>query len=74
MNDITFFLVGQSAIIVGAIVTAYVKLSVQVGVIGHKADDLGKDHEKLSGKVDSISRAVARLEGQREGERIRAFP
>lgn len=66
MNETALFLIAQSVIIIGAIVTAYVRLSVAIAVLQHNTQDLKADHGQLSKKVDGISRAVARLEGRAE--------
>jgi len=60
------FLIAQSVVIVGAILIAYIRTAVAIAVLKSNTADLKKDHATLVGKVDGISRAVARLEGAAE--------
>jgi hypothetical protein len=68
--DIVVFLLGQSAIILGALVATYVRIRVtmaelkkDVKAVHDTAVGLGCNHSKLSGQVSGISRGLARLEG-----------
>lgn len=69
-NDIVFFFVAQSLIIVMALVGAYVGLRVQIAKLEindehfmHEVTDLKQGHSKINDKVDGISRSVAKLHG-----------
>lgn len=56
----------QTAVILVAIVVAFMRLIVRQSVTDSRLGDLREDHTKLSSKVDGISRAVARIEGSLE--------
>lgn len=62
MTDVVLFLIGQSVIIVGAILLAYIRTVVKLAVVESNTELMRIDHGQLSIKVDGISRAVARLE------------
>lgn len=66
MNDLAIFLVAQSVIIIGAIVTVYVRIAVSLAVLKADTKTLKTEHIALSSKVSGISRAVGRLEGRAE--------
>lgn len=71
MDEFTLlWLFGQSAVIIGAVVAAHVATKVQIAKLQANSEntlarlkDLHLDHRALSGKVDGLSRHVARLEG-----------
>lgn len=53
----------QTAILLVAIVVAFMRGIARQSVTESRLADLRTDHSTLSGKVDGISRAVARIEG-----------
>lgn len=53
----------QTAIILVAIVVAFMRGIARQSVTESRLSDLRTDHATLSGKVDGISRVVARIEG-----------
>jgi len=65
-SDWWMFLIAQSVVIVGAILLAYIRTAVAIAVLKSDTKQLKADHGTLVGKVDGISRAVARLEGAAE--------
>ncbi len=74
MTNIVLFFLGQSVIIIGAILLAYVRTQVaiahlQEGVAAVRANtvELKNDHSDLVQKVDGISIAVAKLQGHVSG-------
>ncbi len=56
----------QTAILLVAIVVAFMRGIARQSVTESRLADLRTDHLTLSGKVDGISRAVARIEGSLE--------
>ena len=75
MTETFLFLIAQSVIIIGAIVTTYVRTAVAIAELKIRAqqielntDALKADHTKLAGKVDGVSRAVSRMEGRYQAE------
>lgn len=56
-------IVVQTAILLVAIVVAFMRGIARQAVTESRLNDLRSDHLTLSGKVDGISRAVARIEG-----------
>jgi len=56
----------QTAILLVAIVVAFMRGIARQAVTESRLADLRTDHLTLSGKVDGISRAVARIEGSLE--------
>jgi len=71
VSDLVIFFLGQSVIILGAIVATYVKiktsittLDVEVKNVKCNTSGLRADHVKLSEKVDGVSRHVAKLDGR----------
>lgn len=65
------FLLGQSVIIIGAIVAGHIRVQVAMARISAELDgirnstqDLKRDHIHLTGQVGGISRGLARLEGR----------
>lgn len=73
MSDVTMFFIAQSLIIIGAIVTGYVRTHVAIARLDEKTSavrehtrGLKSDHKYLATKVDGISRHVARLEAKLE--------
>ena len=65
------FLLGQSLIIVGAVAVSYIrtqiaiaKLQMQGNGLVQSLTELKGDHRTLSGKVDGISRGLARIQGE----------
>lgn len=76
-QSMILFLVGQSAVIVGAVATSYVKTRISLAKLEVRGEnvefrlmDLKKDHSLLSGKVDGVSRAVSRLQGGRNTQSL----
>ncbi len=70
-QNMALFLVGQSAVIVGAVATSYVrtrialaKLEVRGENVEYRIIDLKTEHALLSKKVDGVSRAVSRIQGR----------
>lgn len=53
----------QTAILLVAIVVAFMRSVARQAVSESRLSDLRADHVKLAGKVDGISRSVARIEG-----------
>lgn len=53
----------QTAILLVAIVVAFMRGIARQAVSESRLADLRTDHQTLSGKVDGISRSVARIEG-----------
>lgn len=53
----------QTAILLVAIVVAFMRGVARQAVSESRLSDLRADHVKLAGKVDGISRSVARIEG-----------
>lgn len=53
----------QTAILLVAIVVAFMRGIARQAVSESRLSDLRADHVKLAGKVDGISRSVARIEG-----------
>lgn len=53
----------QTAILLVAIVVAFMRGIARQAVSESRLNDLRSDHVKLAGKVDGISRSVARIEG-----------
>ena len=73
--EIAIFFIGQSIILLTAMVTAYVKIQVAIATlqtdVGHihtVTDGLKVDHTTLRDKVDGISRHVERLDAS--GQKI----
>lgn len=71
--ELVAFFVGQSVVILGAIVTAYVKtqvalaeLRVHMANVHETTQYLKEDHKGLLKKVDGISRHVERLDAARD--------
>ncbi len=71
--ELVGYLIGQSVVIIGAMVYAYVKMQISIAHlqsdVGHLGDvgELRAEAQKdLTDKVDGISRSVARLEGSRK--------
>ena len=71
--EIALFFIVQSAIIVGAMLTAYIKLRVgltevrkDIGFVRENTTGLSDDHAKLLEQVQGISRIVAALEAKAE--------
>ena len=71
VSDLVIFFLGQSVVILGAIVATYVKiktsittLEVEVKNVKCNTHGLRSDHVKLSEKVDGVSRHVAKLDGR----------
>lgn len=69
-ENVILFLIGQSVVIVGSIVVAYVKTAVAIAELKiHtqatqiQTQGLSKDHGNLARQVNGISRSLARLEG-----------
>jgi len=69
MNDLLIFFIAQSVIIIGAMLTAYVKIRIAIATlqtdvkhITRNTDQLKADHVTLSNKVSGISRHVAKIE------------
>ncbi len=69
MDSYVLYLIGQSFIIIGAMLVAYLKiriaiaeLKVYVGFVKEITTGLQNDHKGLTKKVDGISRHVERLE------------
>ena len=56
----------QTAILLVAIVVAFMRGIARQAVTDSRLGDLRNDHSKLSEKVDGISREVARIEGSLE--------
>lgn len=56
----------QTLILLVAIVVAFMRGIARQAVTESRLSDLRTDHLSLSGKVDGISRAVARIEGSLE--------
>jgi len=67
MSDVVLFFLGQSLIIVGAILVSYIRIQVAIGRLQMVTTDLKKSHTRMSGQVGGISRGLARLEGQING-------
>lgn len=72
--EMVIFLIGQSIVIVGAIIAAYVRTRVSIAKLEVGLDNvqehtktLKSDHAELYRKVDGISRNLARLEGRSQG-------
>ncbi len=70
MTEMTVFFIAQSVIIVGAILTAYIRtqvaiarLQIIVGNVEMTTTSLKGDHRHLAGQVGGISRGLSRLEG-----------
>lgn len=68
-QGLLLWLVGQSFIIVGAVVVAHVATKVSIAHLQQQGKDtterlkeLKQDHKLLSSKVDGISRHVAKME------------
>ena len=71
MMEIAIFFLGQSVILLGAILTAYIKTKIDIAEmrvhllhVKHKADSLSQDHKTLSEQVQGISRNLAALTGK----------
>ena len=64
MSELTIFFLGQSIIIVGAILTAYVAIRVQIAKLQVEVTHLKSDHGKLAKKLDGVSRHLAELTGR----------
>jgi len=71
MPELVIFFLGQSVIILGAIVATYVKvrtsiagLDVEVKNVRCNTVALRQDHKDLATKVDGVSRHVAKLDGR----------
>lgn len=67
--EIGIFLLAHTIVLLVAMVTAYVKIQValakcEIGVkhVGDTTDRIEASYEKLSDKVDGISRVVTKLE------------
>lgn len=63
-------IIGQTIVIVGALIAAYMRQQNRLGRVEGKVDHLdsveterGKDFDRLREQVNGISRSVARLEG-----------
>lgn len=56
-------IVVQTAILLVAIVVAFMRGVARQAVTESQIKDLRGDHTTLAGKVDGISRSVARIEG-----------
>jgi hypothetical protein len=68
-NGFVLYLIGQSVIIIGAILTAYIRTRVSIAELKRDtthiqatATLLREDHKELSRKVDGISSHVTTLE------------
>jgi hypothetical protein len=59
-------IVVQTVVLLVAIVVAFMRGIARQAVTESRLADLRTDHSLLSGKVDGISRAVARIEGSLE--------
>ncbi len=64
MTEFTLWLVGQTIIIVLAILGAYVRMAVNVARVEVNTETLKVDHANLAKQVQGISRSVGRLEGR----------
>jgi hypothetical protein len=64
MSEFSLFLIAQSVIIIGAIVTAYIRTFSAIAVLQSGQNDLKEDHTRLTNKVDGISRTVGQIEGR----------
>jgi len=69
--ELVVFLIGQSVVIIGAIVTTFVRtqtsiarLEVEVTNVQDNTHGLRQDHKDLAVKVDGVSRHVAKLDGR----------
>jgi len=73
--NFVIFLITQSVVIVGTILTAYLNLKIAIAKLElgfqhvdeftmEMKKELKGDHEKLVRKVDGISKHVANIEGQ----------
>lgn len=77
-ESILLFLLAQSLIIIGSILTAYVKTKVDIAELRllteqtlMRVQGLKIDHEALGKKVDGISRNVGILEGMERARQPR---
>ena len=69
--EIVLFFIVQSIIILGALITSYVKIQIAIAKlqtnvlhIHECTDQLKADHSRLRDKVNGISRSVAKLEAK----------
>ena len=69
-TNIVLFLIGQSVVIIGALIVAHVrtqvaiaKVTAEVKAVQGTTKELKNDHGNLSEQVGGISRSLARLEG-----------
>jgi len=68
--EIIVYLIGQSVVIVLAIVAAYVGTKVQIAKLEVKVSTLQKDHSSLKIKLDGVSRHLAELTGYVKGKPV----
>jgi len=64
------YLIGQSIVIVLAIVAAYVGTKVQIAKLEVKVSTLQTDHTKLSTKLDGVSRNLSEITGYVKGKPV----
>jgi len=67
--EIVVFLIGQSVVIVLAIVAAYVGTKVQIAKLEVKVSTLQKDHTGLKLKLDGVSRHLSELTGYMKAQK-----
>jgi len=64
------YLIGQSIVIVLAIVAAYVGTKVQIAKLEVKVSLLQTDHSSLKVKLDGVSRNLAEITGYVKGKPV----
>jgi len=65
MNDTTviLFIIGETILVVGAIIVAWVKTREQIAALSVHVSELKSDHGDLRTRVDGISRHLGELTG-----------
>jgi hypothetical protein len=70
MNDTVIFFLGQSLVILLALVAAYVGIKVQIAKLETTVAVLKDQHVALSKQIGGVSRSLATLHGKCAGVRI----
>ena len=63
MTQTIMFFIGQSVVIVGAILVSYIRTAVKLAVLESNSTIIARDHGKLAERVHGMSRSLAMLEG-----------